>query len=76
MSDHCKYNLNIDGPIFRCQREILIRLANDRNYTPSDADIDLIDGLIGLTDEIADQAHDIHGIDCLLSDPESEDTAP
>jgi hypothetical protein len=28
----------------------------------------LLEGLLELTDAIADQAHDQHGIDCLLSD--------
>ena len=31
--------------------------------------MDLLDGLINLTDDIADQAHDEHGImDCLLEE--------
>jgi hypothetical protein len=32
----------------------------------NDIDVTLLEGLIELTDTIADQAHDRHGIDCLL----------
>ena len=35
---------------------------------PAAGDVDLLEGLVALTDAIADQAHDRHGIDCLLDD--------
>jgi len=37
-----------------------------RAYTPKPGDEALLEGLLARTDEIADQAHDKHGIDCLL----------
>jgi len=30
------------------------------------SDRELLEGLVELTDELADQAHDKHGVDCLL----------
>ncbi len=64
------YRLAIDGPAFRCQRELLLKLQsfteNACSYTPGFGDADLFSGLINLTDELADQAHDNYGIDCLL----------
>jgi len=61
----------IDGPTFRRQRQLLLRLAalarEGNAHKPSDADQELLDGLVNLTDVIADQAHDNHGIDCLLA---------
>ena len=35
-------------------------------YQANDVDRDLLDGLVNLTDAIADEAHDKHGVDCLL----------
>jgi len=64
------YHLTIDGPMFRQQRELLQRLRGfaeaKRPYWPAPGEAELLDGLIGLTDEMADQAHDNHGVDCLL----------
>ena len=58
---------NIDGPTFRRQRQLLLCLAREGTaYDTSDADRELLNGLVNLTDAIADQAHDKHGIDCLL----------
>jgi hypothetical protein len=72
------YALNIDGQLFRAQRELLLKLADlaqeGRPYKPAPGDSDLLDGLIGLTDELADQAHDRHGIDCLLSEDDEEES--
>ena len=70
------YSLNIDGPAFRAQRGLLLKIAElaqrKRPYKPAPVDEQLLDGLIGLTDGIADQAHDEHGIDCLLEDAEDD----
>ena len=64
------YLLSIEGPLFREQRELLIALADDaRNGRPCRLDseqIELLEGLIGLTDSLADQAHDRHDINCLI----------
>ena len=64
------YHLTIDGLTFRQQRELLLKLhglaGGGVPYLPASGDQELIEGLIGLTDEMADQAHDVHGIDCLL----------
>lgn len=66
------YSLLIDGPLFRKQRELLIALADsarNRQAMPVGSDnASLLDGLVELTDAIADQAHD-HGIDCLIAEP-------
>jgi len=62
---------NIDGPLFRRQREFLLRLAHRAsrrkpcNLTQEDRD--LLDGLIDLTDAIADEAHDHYGKQCLIT---------
>ena len=60
----------IDGPTFRKQRQLLLRLAclarEGQAYRVIDADQDLLDGLVNLTDVIADQSHDKYGVDCLL----------
>jgi hypothetical protein len=67
-----QYSLNIDGKLFRSQRELLMKIADlarkKRPYGPTPGDEVLLDGLVELTDELADQAHDRHGIDCLLVD--------
>lgn len=56
------YALRIDGPLLRRQRQCLLELHN----TAAKDDHDLLEGVLGLLDEIADQAHDRYGIDCLL----------
>ncbi len=67
------YRLKIDGPLFRSQRQMLVQLADHVREglacpsSPSDAE--LLEGLIHLTDAIADQAHDRFGLDCLLASP-------
>ncbi len=69
------YDLKIDGPTFRSQRELLLKLQglaagrisevrNPGDWDPHDQK--LLEGLIELADELADQAHDKHGVDCLL----------
>ena len=62
---------HLDGPIFRKQRELLLSLIEaaqqGKAYGASRAEQDLLNGLVNLTDAIADQAYDKHGIDCLLA---------
>jgi hypothetical protein len=70
------YALRIDGPLLRKQRHLLLKLVdfahrNTPNISMAKGDADLLEGLVALLDEIADQAHDQYGIDCLLdSQPE------
>ena len=65
---------NINGPLFRNQRKLLLKIADmahrKQPYEPAPGDEDLLEGLINLTDDIADQAHDEHGIDCLICEDE------
>ena len=67
---------SIDGPLFRQQRQLLIRLAahahRGKPFTLSPNDRDLLEGLINLTDAIADEAYDRYGVTCLLT-PRSRD---
>lgn len=69
------YSLSLDGPLLRRQRELLIALTNDarngRQVQLSAEKIKLLEGLVELTDAIADQAHE-HGIDCLIDEPTIE----
>ena len=57
-----KYTLNIDGNLFRSQRELLMKIADlarrKRPYKPIPGDGALLEGLLELIDAIADQAHD------------------
>ena len=65
-----QYSLIIDGPLFHKQRELLLKIADlarkKQPYSPTSGDAALLEGLAELTDELADQAHDRHGINCLL----------
>ena len=65
------YALELDGPLFRMQRELLLRLHHATGRGESiplgPKEHELLEGLLGLTDAIADQAADCHGIDCLIS---------
>jgi hypothetical protein len=64
------YRFTLDGPRFRSQRQLLLRLADclrqGAAYSPAGGDLELLEGLIELTDEIADQAQDRFGVDCLI----------
>jgi len=64
------YDLAIDGPTFRSQRELLLKLhgfaAGRTSNVPDPGDRELLEGLIDLTDAIADQAADRYGIESLL----------
>jgi len=66
------YTLRIDGELFRRQRELLLKIedavSRHEPYVPAANDVDLLEGATSLLDEIADQAHKQHGIDCLLED--------
>ncbi len=68
------YTLELDGPLFRAQRELLLRLhhaaGQGETVTLGPKEHELLEGLLGLTDAIADQAADRDGIDCLI--PERE----
>ena len=63
------YTLELDGPLFRLQRGLLLRLqaslSQDEAFVTGPIDKLLIDGLVTMADEIADQAHDRHGLDTL-----------
>jgi len=67
-----QYPLHIDGQAFRAQRELLMKITDlaqrKQPYVPAPGDEGLLEGLVELTDAVADQAHDQHGIDCLLDD--------
>ena len=62
--------LSIDGPLFRRQRERLISLADAaRSGRPCEMgpeQAELLEGLVGLTDAVAVQSHDRHGLGCRL----------
>ena len=66
------YSLSIDGPTFRAQRELLLKLQGFASggipYVPAPGNLELLEGLIALTDALADQAHDNYGVDCLLEE--------
>ncbi len=74
MNDMERYELRLDGPAFRTQRELLLRIADlaqcKQPYEPAPGDEALLEGLLNLTDAVADQAHDKYGIDCLLREDE------
>ena len=63
---------NIDGPTFRLQRQLLLKLqqlaAGRISNVLDPGNQELLEGLIELTDALADQAHDNYGIDCLLDE--------
>ena len=65
------YTLELDGPLFRDQRELLLRLhhaaGQSKSVTLGPKEHELLEGLLGLTDAIADQAADDYGIDCLIT---------
>ncbi len=70
MCEPASYALRIDGPLLRNQRRLLGRLfeaasSDARDSLDAHDDRDLLMGIVELLDEIADQAHDRHGIDCL-----------
>ena len=75
------YALHIDGPLLAKQRELLLKVFDtgfrDGPYVPTGPnDQDLLQGIISLLDEIADQAHDRHGIASLLEAEADEAADP
>jgi len=65
------YHLRIGGPELQQQRyQLLVWLEDVKDTEPKEAEI--LEGLINLTDAIADQAHDRYGIPCLLNQNEDE----
>lgn len=76
MKDEKHYSLHVDGPLFRAQRELLLRIADhakrEQPYEPASGDERLLEGLLNLTESLADQAHDRHGIDCLLDNDKGD----
>ena len=72
------YALRIDGPLLADQRRLLLKVMDTvfrgEPYvaeTPKDGE--LLQGIMALLDEIADQAHDRHGLDSLI-EPEPDET--
>jgi hypothetical protein len=76
-SSEFAYRLSLDGDLFRRQRELLLRLASaaseGRPLETTTKDAEHLEGLIGLCDSLADQAHDRNGIDCLLTNDGDKD---
>jgi hypothetical protein len=76
MNDTKTYELRLDSELFRSQRGLLLRIADlahrQQPYEPAPGDDLLLEGLLGLTDAIADQAHDRYGIECLLVDDKGD----
>jgi hypothetical protein len=69
------YRLHIDGPLLRDQRRLLLTLLDRTVEQAVDTAVarnerGLLEGIAELLAEIADQAHDRHGIDCLEPDDE------
>lgn len=72
MAELKPYALRIDGPLLANQRQSLLKVlgavSRTEPYTPqTKEDADLLQGIVALLDEIADQAHDRHGIESLLA---------
>jgi hypothetical protein len=76
MNDTNQYALRLDCGAFRAQRELLTKIADlahrGQPFEPVCGDEELLDGLLELSETIADQAHDRYGIDCLLDDDEGD----
>lgn len=66
-SESPAYFLNIDGPLFRTQRQALANLVALAGPT----ELEPLLGIQNLLDAIADQAYDRHGIDCLFMEPDN-----
>lgn len=59
----------LDGRLFARQRACLFAAAGDREPN-TDGERELLEGLVAFTDAVADVAHDLYGIDCLLQEGE------
>ena len=67
--------LQLDAALFKTQRKFLTELicsASDLEIL-EDEEIELLQGLESLCDSIADQAHDIYGMDTLYVDEDGEE---
>ena len=78
MAEPQEYVLRIDGPLLANQRRLLLKVLDtvfrDEPYVPEAKDDEgLLQGIMSLLDEIADQAHDRHGIDSLIEPEVDED---
>jgi hypothetical protein len=76
-SDLRSYALRIDGDLLRKQRRLLLTLVDSAHRNVPDVpkargETELLEGILALLDEIADQAHDQYGIDCLLNEQAEE----
>jgi hypothetical protein len=71
------YYLNIDGELLRQQQRVLfVRIDFLQRKRPSFKElIDCYEGMLALLEEIADQAHDNYGIDCLINNEDEDDPA-
>lgn len=67
----------IDGPVFRQQRELILRLqlaaegiaaGRDEPFIFDSHELLLLTGLNNLLDVMADQLHDMYGVDCLIKE--------
>ena len=72
------YALRIDGPLLANQRRLLLKIFDtvfrgDPYRAESPKDEELLQGVLVLLDEIADQAHDQYGIASLL-EPEADES--
>jgi hypothetical protein len=75
------YYLNLDGPLLKTQRQWLLNMR--RNMEDHGGfggkidiavdDLDMLDGLIELTDALADQAHDRYGLDTIIGESANAD---
>ena len=63
----------INGELFKKQRLLLFELSDEAHESGDLEKHNLLEGLIGLTDCIADAAHDYHDVDCLLCDPDDDE---
>ena len=67
------YALRIEGDLLRRQRQLLLELVDPLHRNMPDTpqaqhEMGLWEGIVTMLDEIADQAHDQYGIDCLLEE--------
>jgi hypothetical protein len=69
MAELHQYALRIDGPLLRKQREALLDVLH---LKLAEETYEGLNGVLVLLDEIADQAHDQHGIDSLLEQEAKE----
>jgi hypothetical protein len=81
MAELHNYSLRIGGPLLAKQRELLLKIMDtvfrdDPYVADTPKDEELLQGIIALLDEIADQAHDRHGLDSLIKPGPDETEEP